>query len=270
MKKIIFILGLYAFNAAATVANFDVQGFNFIYNDPHGTGSATSFTYNLAKVDKDGLQVDVEKNVQDFSIRVTGAETRDFLLKNAPKFLTEAQTIELKNFSANSAARVAVSLDYAKFVSVHDALELKNFSLSCDKAQATGEGEFILGCIQKMNLKSSSFNSSSNSENKSIASVFSDSLIRATEAKSLSIKAIDFKSVNGKFEVVADIKAQVSGTAKGNGNLSYDQATKILTVKISDVKFGILNVTSQVFDELKKQESATLKVNKPYVYYQLK
>ena len=270
MKKIIFILGLCSVNAIATVPNFDIQGFNFLYNDPHGTGTASSFSYGTAKVDDDGLKVDVEKNVQDFNIHVTGAETRDFQLKNAPKFMVEAQTMDLRNFSANSATRVAINLDYARFISAQDSLELKNFSISCDKALASAEGEFIQGCIQKMNLKSSSFSSSSTSETKSAITVFSDSLIRATQSKSLTIKAIDLKSVNGKFDVVADIKAQISGTAKGNGNLSYNEVTKILTVKISDVKFGILNVTSQVFDELKKQESATLKVSKPYVYYQLK
>jgi hypothetical protein len=176
--------------------------------------------------------------------------------------------MELRNFNANSSARVSINLDYAKFDSASDSLELKNFSLSCDKAAASGEGELIQGCIQKMNMKSTSFSSSSESQN--VMSAFAHSLSVASQSKSLSIKSIDLKSTNGKFDLSADIKAQISGTAKAYGNLSYDQSKKILTIKISDVKFGILSVTTKVFDELKKQESATLKVNKPYVYYQLK
>jgi hypothetical protein len=268
MKKIILMMGLISFNALASAPNFDIQGFNFTYNDPTGTGTATSFSYDGAKADQDGLIVDVEKNVQDFNIQVKGAETRNFQFKNAPKFVVEAQTMELRNFNANSSARISLNLDYASFDSAKDSLELKNFFLSCDKSTSSGEAEFIQGCIQKMNMKSSSFSSSS--ESKDVMSAFKKSLLSATQSKSLSIKSIDLKTVNGKFDLAADIKAQISGSAKAYGNLSYDEATKILTIKISDVKFGILNVTTKVFDELKKQESATLKVNKPYVYYQLK
>jgi hypothetical protein len=267
MKKIILIACLVSLNALAVSPTVDIQGFNFIYNDPSGTGTASSFTYSDAKADQDGLIVDVEKNVQDFKISVKGAENREFEFKNAPKFVVEAQTMELRNFNANSSTRVSLSLDYAKFDSAKDSLELKNLTLSCDKAALSGEAEFIQGCIQKMNMKSSSFSSS---DSNNIFGALKNSLSAAVQSKSLSIKSIDLKAVNGKFDLSADVKAQISGTAKANGNLSYDQATKVLTIKISDVKFGILNVTTKVFDELKKQESATLKVNKPYVYYQLK
>jgi hypothetical protein len=73
MKKIIWMMSLMSFNAMATVPNFDIQGFNFTYNDPAGTGTATSFSMDGSKADKDGLIVDVEKNVQDFNIHVKGA-----------------------------------------------------------------------------------------------------------------------------------------------------------------------------------------------------
>ncbi|MBA2404478.1 MAG: hypothetical protein H0V66_06890, partial [Bdellovibrionales bacterium] len=87
---------------------------------------------------------------------------------------------------------------------------------------------------------------------------------------SVGIKNLNLKVTAGKFDLSAEVKAQISGTAKGSGTIKYEAAAKKITVKVSEIKFGILDVTSQVFDELKKQESATLKVSKPHVYITVK
>jgi len=52
--------------------------------------------------------------------------------------------------------------------------------------------------------------------------------------------------------------------------VKYEAAAKKITVKVSEVKFSYLDVTSQVFDELKKQESESVKVSKPYIYITIK
>ena len=86
----------------------------------------------------------------------------------------------------------------------------------------------------------------------------------------VGVSALDLKTNAGKYDLSAEVKAQVSGKVKSNGNMSYDASAGKLTLKISEVKFGFLNITGKVFDELKKQQSETLKVNEPYVYYSLK
>jgi hypothetical protein len=84
------------------------------------------------------------------------------------------------------------------------------------------------------------------------------------------MRSLDLRSVNGRFDLSADVRAQVSGRVRGNGTSSYDPASGVLTIRINEVRFSILNVTGQVFDELKKQESDKLKVRRPFVYLSLK
>jgi hypothetical protein len=123
----------------------------------------------------------------------------------------------------------------------------------------------ISGCLQKMSLKSSGFSSKGESG-------IDQALLKAIDEShdeilgGVSIKNLDLRINAGKFELSADVKAQISGEAKANGTMKYDQPTKKLTVKISEVKFGFLDVTSRVFDELEKQESNSFKVSKPYLY----
>jgi hypothetical protein len=270
MKRILFGFILVSSSALAQIPNFDIQNFNFIFNNPAGTGTASSFTYKNAFKDDEALRVDVEKIVQDFKVVISGSETREILVKNAPKFVQEAQSIELINLNANSSTAVALSLTYGKFVSVDNALELKDFFLNCDKASGNQETVFIQGCINKMTLKASQYKSDAKMSSLNPVDAMGLALVNVAKSSDLTINDIDLKIVNGKLDLSAEIKAQISGKAKGNGNVSYDQNTKKLTIKISEVKFGFLNVTNQVFAELKKQEGEQLKVSKPYVYYSLR
>jgi hypothetical protein len=86
----------------------------------------------------------------------------------------------------------------------------------------------------------------------------------------VGLKNVSLKVNGGKFDLSADIQAQISGTAKSTGSIKYEAAIKKITVKVTEVKFGFLDVTSKVFDELKKQESSTLQVSKPYLYLTIK
>src|SRR5690606_18217030 len=134
-------------------------------------------------------------------------------------------------------------------------LSLRNFTLSCARSQAVEVMDQLLeGCIQKMRLRSNKFSSNSLT-----------TLVQKTMG-GIGVNDLDLNVSGGKLDLSAQIKAQISGKARAKGNISYAAHEKKLTVKLSEVKFGILNVTSQVFDELKKNESAQMKVQKPYIY----
>jgi hypothetical protein len=119
-----------------------------------------------------------------------------------------------------------------------------------------------------MTLKSSKFQSQEAEE--SLAAVLSETISKAISGSDVTVNSVDLKTNAGKYDLSADVKAQVSGKVKSNGNMSYDPASGKLTLKISEVKFSILNITGKVFDELKKNESDKLKVKEPYVYYTIK
>ncbi len=250
-----------------------IKNFNFTYQNPHGEGSATSFTRS-GFVANEGVSVSVDKLDKDFKLMVSGAENQEFELKNAPSFMTEAETMTVSGFNLGLAERLNLNMASGRFISTKDELKLDGVNLDCSRDSTHKEvmDQLISGCIQKMTLKTSKF---SQSAQEGLVNALESALSAAMVENSmvlgdLGISSIDLKTNAGKYDLSAEVKAQVSGKVKSNGNMSYDASTGKLTLKISEVKFGFFNITGKVFDELKKQQSATLKVNEPYVYYSVK
>lgn len=264
-------IGLILLNTCVVYAdslNVNVKNFNFTYSNPHGEGTAASFS--RSQFIDDELKVSVDKLDKDFKLIVTGAETQEFELKDAPSFMTEADTMSVSNFNLNLADKLNLTLGAGRFNSPENSLKLDGLNLDCsrDSAQAEVMDQLISGCIQKMTLKSSKFQSQEAEE--SLAAVLSETISKAISGSDVTVNSVDLKTNAGKYDLSADVKAQVSGKVRSNGNMSYDPASGKLTLKISEVKFSILNITGKVFDELKKNESDKLKVKEPYVYYTIK
>lgn len=254
--------------AWSQVSLVNVQNFNFNYQAPYGDGTADNFSYESKQSQQN---VHVEKIGEDFKILLEGVENQELTLKDAPEMIRNAEVMKLKGMNFLFSEKLVLEMASAAFNSVDQDIEMKGMTLNCDliKSQKEILDQALMGCIQKMTLKSSALSTSGES---GLVNTFMSALDEGHKSlqASVGIKNLNMKVNSGKFDLTAEVKAQVSGTAKALGNLKYDQSTKKLTVKISEVKFGFLNVTSQVFNELKKQESATLKVNEPYVYITLK
>lgn len=265
-----FMIGCVLFSglAQAQTLSVNVSNFNFSYQDPFGEGSATSFSRTEAL---EAVQVRVEKQDKDFLLMTTGAEEQEFTFKDAPSFMIEAETMSIKGFNLNLKETFALNLGSGRFYSRDDSLKLDNLNLSCarDVTQSEEMDQLISGCIKKMSLKSSKF--SSESAKKSFLNVLENAmLVTGIDKADLGVNDLDLKTQNGKYELQGEVKAQISGKVKSHGNMNYDPAKGTLTVKISEVKFGLFNVTGKVFDELEKNESEKLQVKKPYIYYTIK
>lgn len=253
---------------AAEPLSVTVKNFNFSYKDPHGEGSATSFTRNQL-VDEQ-VHVAVDRIDKDLKFVVTGSENHEFELKDAPSFMTEAETMSVNGFNLSLADRVALTLASGRFNSKDDSMKLDGLTLDCarDLTKIEIMDQLLAGCIQKMTFKTSKF--SSQTEEGFIGLLSSSISSALSEKADLGINSLDMKTNAGKYDLSAEVKSSISGKVKSNGNMSYDHTTGKLTLKISEVKFGILNITGKVFDELKKKESEKLKVKEPYVYYTIK
>lgn len=267
MKMLLFSL-LLSSTAFAQVSKVDIKNFNFTYQAPAGSGTADAFSYE--KNVNQAQKVSVEKIGEEFTILLEGVENQELNFKGAPDLILNAESINLNAFNLSFADRFALSIAAGEFNSPEKSVDLSNLNLACDRIASFPEvmDQVISGCIQKMNFKTGAFSSQGEGLDQALMKAFDAS---HDEVKSsLGIKNVDFKVSGGKFELSAEIKAQISGKAKGSGTLKYEAGIKKLTVKVSEIKFGILDVTSQVFDELKKQESETIKVSKPYVYITIK
>jgi len=269
------ILGMFVISAAATAQTaptVSIKNFNFTYQNPHGEGSATSFSRSKFRADQ-GVTVAVDKIDKDFKLIVSGSENQEFEFKNAPSFMTEAETMAVSDFNLEVADKLTLNLLSGRFNSVKDELKLDKLNLDCarDVNQKELMDQFINGCIQKMNLKTAKFSQSGEQGLVStLKMAIENSLDDQPLLGNIGVSSLDLKTNAGKYDLSVEVKAQISGKVKSNGNLSYDPASGKLTLKISEVKFGFLNIKGKVFDELKKQQSETLKVNEPYVYYSVK
>ncbi len=267
--KIILVSLFMTSIAWGQVSQVNIKNFNFKYQAPMGEGEAEAFSYQ-SKNDE-SQKVHVEKIGEDFKIVLEGFENRELNFKGAPDLIKEAQDINLSSFNLSFADKFVLTAASANFNSPEKNIDLKNMNLACDRLTAFPEvmDQVISGCIQKMSLKTGSLSTDGES---GMDQAFLKAIDEGHDAilGKMGIKNLNLKVTGGKFDLSAEVNAQISGTAKASGTLKYEAVVKKLTVKLSEVKFGILDVTSKVFDELKKQESASMKVSKPYIYLTIK
>lgn len=268
MKRTLIIGLLITTHALSQDVRVKIEDFSFNYSDPSGSGEATLFQHNQKTLE--GVQIGVEKIGEAMNFKVTGSENHEFTLEKAPDVVMKAKTMAVDTLDITYEDSLSFSLIEGEFVG-EDELRLKNFTLNCNKdlTQVAADNQLIFGCLQRMSVKSQSFSQTAVEDG--MVNAFTNALKSVAGGRGdVSIKALDFKIQNGKYELGAEVKAQMSGKAKSNGNMSYDPESGIMTIKISEVKFGILSVTGMVFDELKKNENDRMKVKKPNVYYQIK
>lgn len=266
MKKLLFVLAVSTNLAVAAPAvhHVNVKDFNFTYKNPSGTGTAASFQRSQFIDQK--ISVHVQKVATDFVLNVSGAENQEFILENAPSFMTEADTMKVTGFNLDFSQQLKMNLSSASFNSYSDSLTLTGVTLDCARHSGQSEvmDEIIGGCFKSMSFKSSQFSSENSAE------VLMNAFIDKAPQGAIGINGLDLKITNGNYALSANVKADVSGKVRSSGTLSYNQGTGVVTLKISEVKFSILNVTGKVFDELKKMENENITVNRPYVYIKVK
>lgn len=266
LMKYLFILTTVLFSANAFSERLEVslKGFNFSYAEPYGSGNALHFSRNFEK-HSEGVEVEVTKEVTNLNVKVRGSEEHDFVIRNAPSLVQDAKSMTIDEMNLNFTDHFAFDLYSGEFVSEKDTVSLEGLDWYCQRGVASEVmDELLLGCVQDMNLNVERFLSEKTSR-------FLEAALAKTKVGSdLKITQLKLKSRGGSYDLVAGVKAQISGTAKSKGNLSYDPSSGILTIKINEVKFGILSVKGMVFDELRKNESEDMKVNEPYVYLKLK
>lgn len=264
MKKMFFALVLVSMTAKAQTDTLYVSNFNFDYTNPQGRGSAE----NLGSKSSLRAAVDllVDRVDREFKLTVLGDHEAVYDFKNAPDFMVDAERMAIRSFNLNLVKeRLNASLAAGTFESRKDNLRLDGLSLDCARAseESTTVDQLLQGCTQALTFKLSKFVSSES------ISAFEE-VLDLPRGGSVQVSSLELKIRSKKFDLSGEVRAQVSGKVKASGQMSYESQRGQLAIKISEVKFGFLNITSKVFDELKKNESDRFTVKEPYVYYQLK
>ncbi len=275
MKKLFYSCILLSSLSFAQTQRVEVASLNFDYVSPRGEGTAAVFTRSQTPV-RDGAKVFVEKIGEDFKIIVEGTRREEFDVKKAPAFFLKAESMNLRNANLSLSSTVKLSLLSGLILNPKNALSLESLYLDCDRLSAPGDlaDQLIKGCIQRMGLQAAKFISESRGQETLVEAL--SGAIAATLNQRRAFAGADIRSVgaairNGSYNAEATVKLPiVTGKVKSNGLVSYDDAGKVFTIRVNEIKYGIFNITSRVFDELKKHESDRLKVRKPFIYYSIK
>ncbi len=79
---------------------------------------------------------------------------------------------------------------------------------------------------------------------------------------------IEWNSTKGDFNFALKVKLLVKSRVKAHGHWSVDLMKKQLTLRLDEVKFGILPVTDIAFKELKKRiKDPRVVIDNPYIIY---
>lgn len=250
------LCALFSTQVLGEVPEVEIKNFNFDYKAPLGEGVAEYFSYGK-KVNQ-VQNVKVERVGDDFEVLLEGVEDQYLTFKGAPDFMTSADYMKLNSLFLKVSDSISFSLASGYFQSPFRILELKNFKFQCEQT---------IKCIESMSIQASSIHSNGEGLTEMFIKAFDERESGSTPI--VDVKDLELRINNGRFTLSGYVKAQLSGKVRSKGEIKYEAPLRKVTLRIEEVKFGILNVTSKVLEELKKHESEKMKVIYPHIYLQL-
>ncbi len=252
MKRIFTLSLLLSSSLAWSISFVKVKNFNFNYANGLGIGQAASFdvvkNQSQIKVTKVGTDLEFSSPLLDDNI----------VWKDAPAMILDSK-VDVKGFNLDLDKKVITSLTSALFTS-DSRMSLQGLTADClRKAASDVFEEVIAGCLSEGNLKVASFDSQSLNE---FVSLIADEI----DLKNVTVKSLNLNVKNKAFTMSLSTKIGVNGTIRARGTTDVDYQNKKAVIKVDEVKFGILNITSKFFAEIEKMKSESVEVRRPYIY----
>lgn len=256
MKRIFALSFFLTSTLAWSVSSMKVQNFNFNYVDGTGVGTAAAFEIvtNQNQVFVNRVGADLE-----FSSPLLA---EPILWKNAPSLILDSKT-DVKEFNLNLNKELTATLASGTFDS-ESKMSIQNVSAQCSRAKGVDVFEEVLaGCLQKGVVKFSSFESRA-------LDTFVSLLSGEVETESTQVRSLTLNLDKKNFNLTANARFGVNGTLRGRGSAEVDYQNKKAVIKVTEVKFGFLNITGKFFTEIEKLEVKGVEVRRPYIYLTLK
>lgn len=105
-----------------------------------------------------------------------------------------------------------------------------------------------------------------------LANCFRKGVITAASvsfANGLAFEGAQLKVDNNNFTLNLKLLTPISGKTKITGTTNYRADQRLLTVEVKSAKLGIINIRNRIFKELAKANSASIKVNEPFIMIKL-
>ncbi len=235
------------------------QNLNLSYSNTMGTiQGAMNFDIDGQKWSDNEIQIKYDEALKQLDL-IGSTQSANI---GAPEWWAPIQKVSATgatlDISANNPKAVSMrsaNLDYGE-----DNYTLSGLGLNC-KNPSLGLRP-LENCLQTGTLKISNFQMSQ-------ANMFTQTLnVIDASATDASFKNMNLTFKNGSFDLELKASLSVTVTIKGEGKVEYLPAGQDfdLRIRIDKLKASFLNIKDDLFKELKKNESESLKVQDPYIY----
>lgn len=274
MKHFFFILA-FLFSFKAFTFQVDIQGLNGDYQAPNGTALAKKFILkgledNFIESTDELVKISFVK--KDESIDLTFGD-QNYFWKNPPQFILEAKTAEIKNIMTKTYRQVIKSdIGFAKFDSPKDFFKLNLFSLFCQNPGRTQPkpSDFVINACttqSKISVKKVTYKDKTgkNPLTKLLNRIIPEGRNGNTD---IVINSLKLNVVKHQFTLKSSVDYSIRTSISAKGRSWYDLKTKVLKIRLDQVKVSVFNITSKVFKELEENQNDNMKVDRPYIYIQ--
>jgi hypothetical protein len=234
------------FTLTSNFPNSKIENFSGSYLSPSGLATASRFEYDTYVEETPSYRIEKQGDslflISDLS---------EFQIDNLPEIIDELSSLEWSSISVESTAKeITLSIPSFSGESINKSIDISNLNLKCTARDEVGELSHLIldACL---NTKGS-------------FSFSSVSIMDKKEDKRTILDSLNLTVIKNKLNF--SIKQGV--TIKGDGDIFYEDDS--VRIKIKKAKAGIINVTGRLFNELKKLESDSIKVERPWVEISLK
>jgi hypothetical protein len=218
-----------------------IENLNLNYKEGAGSASAVraQFEVDGKNWDFTNSTFDVREQAGHFVIE---RPAEGFSYTNEASFLEGVSAAKASGVWFDYApGRVIAKAASAQLVKEGDTTDLSKLALTCRAAARTIDP--IDACVYSGTMTLAKLNSAS---------------------RALEVSEVDVAIIKGKTNF--EVRIGGIGKIKGNGTTTHLPNEGTIKIKVDSVKLGILGITGQFFDQLEKNESETLRVERPFIY----
>lgn len=264
MKKT--LIGLMLIGAPFTFADFTtvrITDFTGSYDKPDGRATASELV--IPSKNKSKIEITLRGDDKGYLLSF---EDREYYFENPPAIINDIYTGNWKDLNYVTSGR-KLSASVGTFTSVveYSDTSLRGLSVNCSEARVfENYGHQILdGCLTNSQMNLSYFKSSSS---RKLLNILED--LPGIRASNTVVKNGSIKISNKSFNMIAEVDIGMSAKVKIEGKTEFQDDQKRVVIRIDKAKASFINIKNKIFDELKKSESDTFKVQNPYLYILLK
>lgn len=269
--SIFFCFGLYAGEQDLHLKNLNGQ-----YRSPSGTGEVSELQLPTRDRFPGPVRIELQKENETFQIQLNGEALP---LDNSPEFLLEMRAARVDNFSFTTMGqKVSTTLSQLNYQGQEDKIEVENVRGNCQKSRNASLNLINMlldSCLTNGSLRVDSF--------------LVGTLSRSTSARNWMRNFMEMIIPNENKNkaddtIISDVSLDVENhnlSASLKVNIAFNTKIKIIgkswfqenenqvKLRVDKVKASFLTVTDKFFDEIEKEESESLVVDRPFIYIKL-